>query len=380
VDSTKKIGSRYDRILLASIGALVFLGIVMVYSSSSIYAREHFGSEYFFIRKHLLMVVLGSICLFVGLKMKQDALKKLAYPLLFISLGFLIYLLVSSYGVVKSGAASRWLNLHIFSFQPSEVAKITLVIFLAAYISRIGDRISTFKKGFLPCMIVSGIIITLIVLQPDFGTAITVSLIVLIILFVSGVKITYLVGSLLIAIPPVIYLVLNSGYRHKRILAFLNPWEDPLGSGFQMIQSFIAFSNGGFLGQGLGDGKQKLLYLPEAHTDFIFSVIGEELGFIGVMAVVLLFGLFIYKGLKIAFNTRDSFGMILAVGITCIIGLQAIINIGVTMGLLPTKGLTLPFISYGGTSLILTMFASGLLLNLSARMNQVHKFKLPGRI
>ncbi len=374
------IKAKEDRGLLAVIGMLVATGIVMVYSSSSIYSQEHFSNQYFFIEKHLMMVVLGLVFMLIGMKIRLSALKKLSLPILSLALGLLLFLLISKHGVVKSGTASRWINLSFFSFQPSEFAKIALIIFLASYISKIGDDITSFKRGFLPCIAITGLFVVLITGQPDFGTAVTICAIVLIMLFVAGARISYLSGALLFACPPIVYLVLKSGYRLKRIIAFADPWKDPLGSGFQMIQSFIAFSNGGLTGQGLGDGKQKLLYLPEAHTDFIFSVIAEELGFIGVIAVLGLFSLFVYKGLRISYAHRDTFCVILGTGITFMIGLQAFVNMAVTMGLLPTKGLTLPFISYGGSSLVITMLAAGILVNISANVNQSREFKFAGRI
>lgn len=375
-----KIKSKYDNVLLASVIGLICIGMVMIYSASSIFSKEHFGSQYFFIAKHLMWMFIGAGAMCLGLKLKHSAIKKLAYPALGLSLLLLTFLVVSGQGVLKSGAATRWISMGGFSFQPAEIAKISLVIFLAAYISRIGQNITSFKKGYLPIVAVSGAVIVLILAQPDFGTAVMLSLIVFLMLFVAGTRLSYLAGTLILALPPAVYMIMRSSYRLKRIVAFTDPWKDPLGSGFQVIQSFIAFSNGGFLGQGLGDGKQKLLYLPEAHTDFIFSVIGEELGLIGVLVVLLLFIIFIYRGFALAFKARDGFCVMLAVGITSMIGLQAFVNMGVTMGLLPTKGLTLPFISYGGTSLIVTMFAAGLLLNLSSSLNQCSSFEFRGRI
>ena len=377
---TKKLGVKYDSLLLLSITALVFIGVVMVYSASSIYSKEHFGSQYFFLNKHLVFVLLGIASLVVGAKVNHGFLRKMTFPFILLSFFTLLFLLVSSHGVLKSGAASRWINLFSISFQPAELAKLALILFLANYMSKIGDKITTFKEGFLPCVLVPGVFILLILKQPDFGTAVTISAIVFLMLFVAGVKKIYLLGTLLATVPPLAFIFLRSGYRLKRILAFVDPWKDPLGSGFQMIQSFIAFSNGGFFGAGLGDGKQKLLYLPEAHTDFIFSVIGEELGFLGVTLVVILFSVYIYKGFSVSLKVRDSFAVLLATGITAMIGVQAFVNIGVTLGLLPTKGLTLPFISYGGTSLVMTMFASGLLLNLSSKTNQLPVFNYARRV
>jgi cell division protein FtsW len=377
---TNNVGARYDRLLMAAIALLVCIGIVMVYSASSIYSKEKFQDQYFFITKHLFFVFLGLGCLVAGMKINLEILRKLSYPLLAISFLTLVFVLVSGSGVLRAKSASRWINLGYFSFQPSEMAKLAVVIFLATYASKMGENIESFKKGFLPLLMVPMVLLLLILKQPDFGTAVTIGIVVFIVMFVSGVRLSFLICTVLVAIPPLVFLVARSGYRMRRILAFLDPWKDPQGTGFQIIQSFIAFANGGLLGEGLGDGKQKLLYLPEAHTDFIFSVIGEELGFIGVIGIVALFVIFIWRGLAISIRLRDSFCSYLAVGITSMVGLQALINMGVSMGLLPTKGLTLPFISYGGSSLLIIMFSSGLLLNLSSRMNQVPSFNYGRRV
>ncbi|MEZ4819351.1 MAG: putative peptidoglycan glycosyltransferase FtsW [Bdellovibrionota bacterium] len=265
--------------------------------------------------------------------------------------------------------ATRWLSLGGFRFQPSEMIKPWFILFTAGYIERMGPKIQSFKQGLLPLLCMQGFVLLLILKQPDFGTTVTIGSVLILMVFVAGAKLEHLlalVGSGLITMA---YLIFSTEYRRKRFFSFLNPWADPQGDGFQMIQSLIAFERGGLAGQGLGDGTQKLLYLPEAHTDFIFSVIGEELGFIGCAAVVILFFIIMVQGIRLSIRIQDQYASILAMGITVLISLQGLFNMGVVMGLLPTKGLTLPLVSYGGSSLISTMFSLGLLLSLSSSIS-----------
>jgi cell division protein FtsW len=266
--------------------------------------------------------------------------------------------------------ASRWLNIFGFTLQPSEFTKLVVVIFTAYLTSKKGTRIRMFTKGYLPIMAVAGFFILLILAQKDLGAASVLATVVFIILAVAGTRFTYLVGSVTAAIPALYFLIFSVAFRRRRIMAFLDPWKYQMNSGFQIIQSFVAFKSGGLTGVGLGESKQKLFYLPEAHTDFIFSVLAEEWGMLGVAFVVFMFLLFIYHGLKVALKTKDQFGMLLALGITCLIGMEAFINFAVVMGILPTKGLALPFISYGGSSLIASMMAVGILLNVSTHTGE----------
>ena len=249
--------------------------------------------------------------------------------------------------------------------QPSEWCKIAVILATAHLIAKKGDRIQMFLKGFVPVIFVAGIFLVLILAQKDLGSAFVLGTVVFLMLFVAGTKMRYLLGSILAATPVLYFLIFSVSFRKRRILAFLDPWKYKQDYGFQIIQSFVAFKSGGLSGVGLGESKQKLFYLPEAHTDFIFSVLGEEFGMIGVTVVALLFLFFIYRGVMIAKKTNDVFGMFLALGLTSLIGLQAFINFGVVMGILPTKGLALPFISYGGSSLVISMAAVGILLNIS---------------
>jgi len=265
----------------------------------------------------------------------------------------------------KVGGARRWLTLGGFSFQPSELAKFTLVLFIAKSLVKRADKLRNFAYGYLPNLIVLGFFFIPILFQPDFGTAMIIFTVTLTMLFIAGLRKKFLLLSILAIVPFITLAIMTAEYRTKRILAFLKPWEDPSGIGFQVIQSFYAFGRGGFWGTGLGQSSQKLFRLPEAHTDFIFSVIGEELGFIGTTAIVILFSIFIWRGLITAYRAKDPFGTHLATGLTLLIGLQAFINLGVASGLLPTKGLTLPFISMGGSSMLITMLSVGVLLNIS---------------
>ena len=341
----------------------------MIFSSSAILAKEKYGDTYYFLKKEIFFVVLGLIGLFVTKNISYKIYAKFVYPILiatfvFMSLSFIPFFSHSA------GGASRWIKILGVSMQPSEVAKLSVIIFVAYLVGKKGDRIKSFAKGFLPVISISGVYILLILAQRDLGSAFVLGSVVFFMLFLSQTRIRYLVFSVIAAAPVLYFLIFSVSFRRQRIMAFLDPWKYKLDYGFQIIQSFVAFKSGGLLGVGLGESKQKLFYLPEAHTDFIFSVLGEEFGMVGVMLVVSLFIFFIFRGLKIAFKTKEPFGMFLAFGITCLIGLQAFINFGVVMGILPTKGLTLPFISYGGSSLIISLVMVGILLNISTHTHE----------
>jgi cell division protein FtsW len=291
-------------------------------------------------------------------------LKKWTKPALILAICLLVSVLMPGIGREVFGAR-RWFRFKFISFQPSEFASLALVIYTADFISRKGDVLKDFLKGFLPPISVLGFVLLLILIQPDLGTVLAMGVVVFIMLFVAGVTPAHLLSVILINIPILYILIFSVPYRRMRIMAFLNPWQDPAGSGFQIIQSQIALGSGGVFGVGLGHSIQKLFYLPAAHTDFIFSIIGEELGLVGTMAVIILFLIFIHQGLKVIHNAPDKFGYFLSLGLVLMISLKAIINIGVSCGLLPTKGLPLPFISYGGSSLVFDMVNVGLLINIA---------------
>jgi len=343
---------------------LICIGIVMIYSSSSIYAWERYQDSFYFLKRHLSFLTAGLLLTFLAMLIDYRLFRKYARMLLWISFFLLIFVLIPGLGREVSGAR-RWFRFKFISFQPAEFANLALIIYIADFISRKQDKIKSLLEGFIPPVCVLGGICILILLQPDLGTTITLGTVVLIMLFVAGVSGRYILTLILCSLPAVYLLVFSVPYRRARILAFLNPWLDPKGMGFQIIQSQIAIGSGGLFGVGLGHSRQKLFYLPAAHTDFIFSIIGEELGLLGTLGVVALFMIFIREGLKIIKNAQDKFGYFLALGLVLMISLKAIINIGVSCGLFPTKGLPLPFISYGGSSLIFDMVSLGILINIA---------------
>ncbi len=361
---------RNIRISLAMIVfTLIAIGIVMIYSSTSIYAWERFKDSAYFLKRHLIFVSLGFLFSFFIMSFDYRVLAKHAKVLILASLFLLVLLHVPGISREISGA-KRWFSLFGFSFQPSEFANLAVIIYVASFLSRKGvSRMERFSLGFLPAIIALGMVGILVLIQPDLGTVVALSMVVCIMLFVAGAKLRYLGYIILAGIPFLYILIFNVPYRRQRIMAFLNPWADPLGSGFQLIQSQVALGSGGFFGRGLGKSIQKLSYLPAAHTDFIYSIIGEELGFCAVVAVIVLFVLFFIYGCKIIKYTQDSFGAFLSLGIISLIAIKAVINIGVSIGVFPTKGLPLPFISYGGSSLIIDMVSVALLLNV-ARFDQ----------
>lgn len=358
-----------DRFLIISTLMLVGVGIIMVYSTSYIMAMKRFGDEYFFVKKHLTFAAAGLVLFLVASKVPYRAYRVLAYPALLLAAGFLVCLFIPGLGI-KVGEATRWVRLGPVTFQPSELAKLAVVIFLAYSLAAKAEKIKSFGVGFLPNVLIPGIIVLLIIREPDLGTAVALSMLVLIMNFVGGVRLRYLAGLFLMMIPFVYVVITSFGYMMKRIMIYLDPWKDPSGAGFQMVQSYLAFGSGGLSGVGLGESRQKLFYLPEAHTDFILSVIGEELGFIGVAAIISLYVLFLVCGAKIAMRAKDLHGTYLALGLTFMVALQAALNMAVVMGLLPPKGLPLPFISYGGTSLVVNMLAVGILLNICIVENE----------
>ena len=350
-------------LLLVTI-VLMAIGIVMIYSASGVYALEKTKDSAFYLKKHLSFLLIGLLATLAAMKVDYADLRKYIKPALFASLVLLVLVLIP--GISREiGGARRWFRFIGASFQPSELAKMVLIFYLADVLERKQPMIRSFRYGFLPPAAVLGLLVGLVLLQPDLGTAASFALVSFIMLFVAEVNLLYMVPFILAAIPVLYLLIFKVGYRRRRIVAFLDPWADPRGAGFQIIQSFVALGSGGLLGVGLGQSQQKLFYLPESHTDFIFSIIGEELGLLGTMSVVILFVIFILQGMRIAVHAKDLFGRFLALGIVSMIALEAVINISVTTGAIPTKGLPLPFISYGGSNLIFNMVGVGLLLNIA---------------
>ncbi len=356
---------QYDIALLFPVLFLVGIGIVMVYSASSALALKKFGTSYYFLKKQSFFALLGIVALVVSYHIPYRIFRSLTYPLLSLAFIFLIAILVSGFGY-SAGGATRWLRVEGITFQPSEFARFVLVIYLAYSMNKKKDRIKEFKVGFLPHILLLGMFAVLIILQPDFGSVVILGAITWIMLFIGGVRISHLLGSLAVAIPIIYYLMVSADYRVDRLICFLNPWQYSADQGYQIVHSLLAFGTGGIWGTGIGGGYQKLFYLPEPHTDFIFSVIGEELGLLGVLIILGFYTLILWRGVSIAINSKDVFGSLLAIGLTTAMGLQVCINMGVALGLLPTKGLTLPFLSYGGTSLLINMVSIGLLMNIGA--------------
>jgi cell division protein FtsW len=353
------------RILLCVILLVVF-GLGMIYSSSSILAAERYGDPAFFIKKQFVWAIIGAFGMIAAARFDYRKLLSLAPWFYGITIVLLLLVMVPGIGREVSGAR-RWIAVGPLAFQPSEFAKLALIIFFSWFLVRKErtGKLKDFFSGFMPNALALGICFLLILSQPDLGTSLVIAAVIFTLFFVAGVRIRYLAGTFLLLMPFLYAAVLNVDYRRKRILAFLDPWADPQDTGFQIIQSYVALGNGHFFGLGLGDGRQKNFFLPDAHTDFIFSIIGEELGFVGCIVVVALFVALIYRGFAVAFRAPDSFGMYLALGITLCVGIQAAVNLGVATGLLPTKGLPLPFISFGGSALVTWMVSMGILLNVS---------------
>lgn len=359
-------GTTIDGWIFFAVAALLAVGITMVLSTSYLFAQERYSDATFFFRKQITAVAVGMAGLFISALLPSASYRRLAYPLLAFSLLVLSLVLIPGIGLARGGAR-RWLPLGGFAFQPAEFAKISLVLYLAHSLAKKGPKVETFSIGVLPHLVIGGLFLGLILLQPDLGTALILGLILFLMLFVSGTKLSHLVLVGLMALPVLALAVIGSEYRLRRLLTFLDPWRDASSSGFQIIQSYIAFGSGQLWGRGLGESRQKLFYLPEAHTDFIFSVIGEELGLLGALTVLALFGVIVARGFLMAAKIEDPFNQYLALGVTSLLGLQALIHMGVVIGLMPTKGLVLPFISYGGSAMVMNLTEAGMLLSLSRR-------------
>ncbi|HZA13437.1 MAG TPA: putative lipid II flippase FtsW [Myxococcaceae bacterium] len=356
---------KFDPLLLGAIAALTTVGLVMVYSASAILAADKLGDGFFFLKRQLIAAALGVVTMAVAMRLGYRRLARLAYPILLVATGLMIAVLIPGIGST-AGGAQRWIRLVGFSLQPSEILKLAWVIYLAYSLARKREKVASFSVGFLPHLLLAGFLAVLCLGQPDFGSAVALIFLLFAMLFAAGAKLSYLVASLLVALPIGYHLIASSPYRLRRLLAFLDPWGTRQDEGYQVAESLLSVGSGGITGLGLGDGRQKLYFLPEAHTDFIFSIIGEELGLIGVVAVVLLYGLLIWRGLRASLSASEPFGVYLGLGLTTLFAFHALVNMSVALGLLPTKGLTLPLVSYGGTSLVVMMGAAGILLSISA--------------
>lgn len=359
-----KAENRPDIFLLVIIFALLTIGVVMVYSASHVWSLYKFNDEFYYLKRQLLFAGVGVIAMFFFMFIPYSTWRKYANIILIACFLLLIAVLIPGLGMVRGGAQS-WIGIGAFSIQPSEFMKLGLIIFLAALLGEKQKYITSFTKGFLPCLLLIFTAFGLIMLQPDLGTGLVLVLTCMAMIFIAGARISHFTGLAVLGLIGFSLLIISAPYRISRITAFLNPWEDPLGDGFQIIQSLYAIGPGGLMGLGLGNSLQKYFYLPEPQTDFIFAILAEELGFIGGTAVVLLFFLLLWRGVKIALESVDPFARYLSIGIVAMLAIQAMINISVVIGLIPVTGITLPFLSYGGSSLTLTLCSVGILLNIS---------------
>ena len=353
-----------DYILLFATLALLAIGVVMVYSSSAVKAHLEFDDPFHFLKRQIIWAVLGIGAMLIAMKFSYVKLHRYAKPMLYVAIGLLVLVKIPGMGREVNGAV-RWIGLGPLSLQPSEVIKIAMVIFLARILSHKPEQIRSFVKGLLPPLGLLALVAVLIMLQPDLGTTLAIAATTFMVLIAAGARWGHIAALGTGGIGLVVMAIAAAPYRMKRILAFLDPWADPSGKGYQTIHALLALGSGGLFGLGFGQSRQKFLYLPEGHTDFIYAIIGEELGLLGASVIVILFVIFVWRGYKTAISAPNPFACLLAVGITSMVGIQAGLNIGVVSGLLPVTGITLPFLSYGGSSLLFTMVPVGILLNIS---------------
>lgn len=358
--------ARVDPVILFTTLVLAALGLVMVNSSSAIVALERFHDPYFFVKRQTVWLLIALLAMGSSAVVNLEWVKRWTPPVVLIVVAMLVAVLLPGVGRT-AGGARRWLPLGPVAVQPSEFAKLACIFYLARWLALREDCLRDRWSIYLKAIIVPGVMVALVLIEPDLGTAVLIGAVAAVVLILGGIPWSFTLGGAAAVLPVIATAIVSAGYRRQRFLAFLNPWADPSGSGFQMVQSYLALGRGGLVGRGLGQGTQKLFYLPEAHTDFIFAVVGEELGFLGAAAVCLLFLLLVWRGFRVASRCHGLFESYLAGGCTALIAMQALINMGVVVGLLPTKGLPLPFISLGGSSLVVTCLAVGFLLNLSRR-------------
>ncbi|WP_141590721.1 MULTISPECIES: putative lipid II flippase FtsW [unclassified Myxococcus] len=367
---------RFDPVLLCAVLGLVSFGLVMVYSASAVLAQDKLGDSLYFLKRQLVAAGLGLVAMAVAMKIGWRRLARWAYPLLLAAIVLLVLVNIPGIGST-AGGARRWIRLPGFGLQPAEVAKFAWVVYLSYSLAKKREKVAKFSVGFVPHLALCGILVLLCMMQPDFGSSVLLVFMLFVLLFAAGAKLSYLVGMVLLALPLAYVAIASSPYRMKRILAFMDPWAHRHDVGYQVAESLMSIGSGGVVGLGLGDGRQKLFFLPEAHTDFIFSIIAEETGLIGVGLLVVLYGVVLWRGVRASLAAGETFGTYLGLGISSIIAFQAAVNMCVAMGLLPTKGLTLPFVSYGGSSLVVLMGAAGVLLSLSANTQGVAR---PSRV
>jgi cell division protein FtsW len=352
-----------DYLLIFIMGLLLLIGVIMVYSASSVRAAEDFGDGFFFLKRQLMWVVIGAAAIWVTMRIPTSFWYRYANLIFVSTLVLLVIVLIPGVGKTVNGA-QRWIGVGAFQLQPSEFMKLAMVIWLARYLTEVREGIRKLR-GLVWPLGALGLVFGLIMLEPDMGTALAITGTVFLILFVAGMRWGHLIAMGSVGVAGVLGLALSAEYRMKRLLTFLNPEADPLGDGYQPLQSRLALGSGGLFGVGLGRSRQKLYYLPENHTDYIFAILGEELGLLGTLTVLILFGLFAWRGFRIAAVATDRFSSLLALGLTTMVVLQAIMNIAVVTNSIPPTGVPLPFLSYGGSSLLPTMAGVGILLGVS---------------
>lgn len=353
-----------DFIIIFSVVLLTSIGIIMVFSASQYSAGIRFDDDLHFLKSQLTWSILGFIVMTIVSNVHYKVFQKYARFLLILCILLLLAVFVPGLGVNANGA-TRWIGIGPLTIQPSEITKIGVIIFMADSLSKKKEEIRTFSKGILPYILLAGCICGLIILQPNLSTSVVIAVIIFSMLFVAGINLKYVSGIGVVALPLLFALIFSADYRKDRFTTFLDPWADTAGDGYQIIQSLLAFGSGGLFGQGLGNGKQKLLYIPEPQNDFIFAHIGEELGLIGTTTILILFMLLIWRGIRIALYAPDMFSSLVASGVIFMIAFQVIINVGVATSLMPVTGMSLPFISAGGSSLVFLMAGIGILLNIS---------------
>lgn len=353
----------FDTTVLVCAMMLIGLGTVMVYSASIGVADMRFQDPTRFLRAHLKHVAVGILAMLVCASMNYQIYKRRVYWILGVSIALLLATVIG-FGINR-GYSTRWIGPSFFEFQPSELAKLTFVIYLAYSLEKKVERMDSLAIGFIPHVLVCGVMVILCLMQPDLGTCLLLGMVMAVTLFVAGTRISYLVGAVMIGVPAVGQYIASSSMRWSRVMSWLDPWQDRYDTGFQIVNALVSLGSGGIWGQGLGEGRQKMGFLTQGWTDFVFATIGEELGLIGCMGVILTFAVLIWRGYRVAWRAPDKFGRYLAFGITSLIGIQAAFNMGVAVGLLPTKGLNLPLVSGGGSSLLVTCAGIGILLNVS---------------
>lgn len=360
------MSKKYDKLLLIAVIAMIIFGIIMIYSASSIWAEYKYQDPFKFVKAQSAFFLLGLLCIFIISKLDINILYKKANLILLICFILLTLVLIPGIGSIRNGSRS-WFGIGSLGIQPSEFAKLGLIIYVAKYLANNRKIIKDVKKGVLPILLVIGVFFILIMLEPDFGTAMVIVLTLIVMIFISGVKLSFFIKIGLLGLLGIVGLIIIAPYRMERIVSFLNPWVDPLGSGYQIIQSLYAIGPGGLLGQGFLNSHQKQFYLPEPQTDFIFSIISEEFGFLGILIVTSFITFIFYRIIKIALKENNLFKKYLAFGLGFGIIIQSLLNIAVVIGLIPVTGVTLPFLSYGGSSLLISMVSIGIILNISKK-------------